>query len=359
MASRLINIHGLTTLAFDDAFPWLGDWERALADTIELFSPAAQGRTTVRFEYDRELSQASKRPLFDGFHIGGGSVYDSQLCVELTPSLERNTVLLRTSAPAMEWLAPALQLGLLPSDATLVHAAAIARNGKAILFPSWGGVGKTALVASFVRERGWQFLGDDLVILGRGGTVYGFPKPMVLYPYHRALFPQVFADGRGPVAPLWMNEGLGRAAQLLKPALRLNSRLLQLARRHNPQSTQVRPSQVFGGGSIARQAELTAVVWLDRDPGLRSPVLRRDDSTVASRMMGSTLTELHVRCNQMINVALGVGILRSDAYFESWSRTLREALSRRASHSLLLPSDMPVSQVPDAVSSALHELGLC
>ncbi len=353
-----IDIHGIAKIELDPAFPWIDPWESALADVTTLFAPVGTASTTLRLEYERELLDESKRLLVDRFFIGPGGVYDAVLGVELAASPDSSSILLRASGPALEWLSAGLQLALLSSGATLVHAAAAARDGKAVMFPSWGGIGKTALVASLVRERGWQFLGDDFVILGRDGTLYGFPKPMVLYPYHRSLFPELFAGGHGPIAPTWLNDSLGRVAQVLKPALRLSPRLLQLARRHNPQSRQVLPSTAFEARSIARSAELAAVVWLDREPRVREAVAKADDPTVVSRIMGSTLTELHPRCSQALAIAMGIGVVQAENYFEAWSRTLRDALVGRPTHSLVLPGELPVSGVADVVAAELARLGI-
>jgi len=57
----------------------------------------------------------------------------------------------------------------------LASGAAVSNGGKAIVLLGRGGAYKTALLMEFLRRNpAWQFLGDDLIILGNG-NVYSFP----------------------------------------------------------------------------------------------------------------------------------------------------------------------------------------
>lgn len=62
----------------------------------------------------------------------------------------------------------------------LVHAAVIARAGRATLIAAPSNVGKTTLAAALVRA-GADFLSDEAAVLGpRGGTVFDFPRAVSL-----------------------------------------------------------------------------------------------------------------------------------------------------------------------------------
>jgi hypothetical protein len=60
----------------------------------------------------------------------------------------------------------AIHAFLLPTSWTPVHAAAVAKNGAAILIAGRGGVGKTT-TALVCAEAGWDYLSDDFVLVGR------------------------------------------------------------------------------------------------------------------------------------------------------------------------------------------------
>jgi len=241
----------------------------------------------------------------------------------------------------------------LQNRAVFVHGAALERDGQALLFPSWGGVGKTALVAELVRSHGWGFLGDDLTLVDESGWCYAFPKAMVLYPYHRALFPEVFAAGRGPVAPAALNRVLTRAGIALKPVLRRFPSLLQFARRHNPQSVRVNPSAVFSAQRLRAGAAVRASIWLERRNDIAQPELREANGSVPARVFGSTMNEFDWWCVRLTNVAMGLGIQSLDTYVGGWREVLDRALGSRPQYVLNLPASLPVEEVPDAVRQAL------
>lgn len=81
------------------------------------------------------------------------------------------------------------ELVLIPSvylheDLALVHAAAIERNGKAILFSGTGGVGKSSTVLHFSKISGCAFISDDICVVSASGEVFpnmAWPK---IYAYN-------------------------------------------------------------------------------------------------------------------------------------------------------------------------------
>jgi hypothetical protein len=360
----VINIHNLVTLEIDQGNPWELDIVSSLGD-VPMFSMNTSERDMleqdlpgIRVEYVTHLHRnGSMRPLSPDILISPTSVLDWQYRVKLARSDSRTLKFVAENA-CLEWLVWGCQLALLQSDATFVHAAGIVKGGRTILFPSWGGVGKTALVGKFVRELGWKLLGDDLVILKSNGECLGYPKPMVLYPYHKAVFPDLFVAGRGPIAPQQFNHLLSQMARLFKPMLRLSPTLLQYARRKNPQSVRVKPSEVFGKQSLAVSAPLEAVVWLDRVSELSESQMVTADRSLASRLIGSTLHELDSWCHNVINVACGVGLLASDQIIPKWQQIVESGLADSAKRILYIPSDVPIDEVSNLVVAQLERENL-
>jgi HprK-related kinase A len=59
----------------------------------------------------------------------------------------------------------------------LLHAAAVERDGKALVLPAYPGAGKSTLAASLA-SRDWRLLSDEFaVVTGERGTVLPFPRP--------------------------------------------------------------------------------------------------------------------------------------------------------------------------------------
>jgi len=312
---------------------------------------------TLHIDFVKQLQRPENmRELAPNLWIDANYLLDWKYRVLL--KTEKEDIFLITDRSCLEWLIWGIQLQLIQSDAVFVHAAGVTKNGKSILFPSWGGVGKTAIIAKFIRDLGWKLLGDDLVIVNYDGICYGFPKPMVLYPYHEMVFPEIFKIGKGPIAPIAANYLLGRVAQLIKPALRLIPGALEYARNHNPQSSRVLPSEAFGSDCLASAASLSTVVWLDRIKGIDSPQIDKEDSKIASRLAGSTLHEMDAWCGNLINVACGLGMFSFHSVYVQWLQVLEQSMRDSMSYKLYLPYCTSIYEVGNLVVDRLTEAGI-
>jgi hypothetical protein len=79
-----------------------------------------------------------------------------------------------------------IQYSLLKKGISIVHASGVARDGKCIIFPARSGGGKTTVALSLL-ERGFQYLGDNYVILDKG-VVRNFISPLNIFSYNRMPF---------------------------------------------------------------------------------------------------------------------------------------------------------------------------
>jgi len=70
-----------------------------------------------------------------------------------------------------------------------IHAAAAARDGRAVVMPAPPGQGKTTMVAALVHH-GWDFLTDEAVLISTAdGLVHPFPRPLSISPGSMRLLP--------------------------------------------------------------------------------------------------------------------------------------------------------------------------
>jgi hypothetical protein len=67
-------------------------------------------------------------------------------------------------------------------DKSLIHASAVAKDGKAIIFTGTGNVGKTSTVLNLI-GRGYQYLSDDWLVVGNG-IAYPLPKTIHVFDYN-------------------------------------------------------------------------------------------------------------------------------------------------------------------------------
>lgn len=77
---------------------------------------------------------------------------------------------------------------LLIRNHALVHSSCISEDGKGYLICGWQGAGKTMVALKFAKERGFNFLSDDLTIVSGSGQAYCFPKDIELRSAHNKVF---------------------------------------------------------------------------------------------------------------------------------------------------------------------------
>jgi hypothetical protein len=84
-----------------------------------------------------------------------------------------------------------IQYLLVNRQFSLIHSAGIEFEGKGIIFPAFGGAGKTTLISEFRKFGNVKFFGDDYVIVDRDGYMYSYPSDLSVYYYHLNLFPEL------------------------------------------------------------------------------------------------------------------------------------------------------------------------
>lgn len=91
----------------------------------------------------------------------------------VSPLLEKSPNFLFTNV-----VEPILRWGFVRKDFALIKAAAVTRDGSAILIHSDEDRGK--VVADLCRDQRHAFMADDLIIVGKNGQAFGYPKPVTI-----------------------------------------------------------------------------------------------------------------------------------------------------------------------------------
>lgn len=76
---------------------------------------------------------------------------------------------------------PVIEYKLQQLNVVVLHAAAVAKDGNAILLSGRGGVKKTTYIMSLLKN-GWQYLADDLVLM-KDGILYPYPMTDTFFDY--------------------------------------------------------------------------------------------------------------------------------------------------------------------------------
>jgi hypothetical protein len=346
-------------LTIDSRLQWGHDLMRALSDVIAVSSNGTRPlRGSIRIEQCslRDARRAAQ-PLEPSLCRTEDGLLDLEYGVQVSfPSAEE--IVLRTERSCPEWFSWALQLQALRNRATFVHAAGLERNGTAVLLAARNGFGKTALVGDFLHRAGWRLLGDDLTLLRADGMCFGYPRAFVVHPEHQPFFPEWFAQHTGPVAPRVLGDTLERAGRFIKPLLRQVPGLLESARRHNPHTARITPTEVFAPDRIIAYAPLEMVILLERRADVFSPRLQPTEGSVAAQLLGGTISEFDARCVRICNVAMSLGLLDIETTYGAWIDVLRAGLVRARSYTLCAPASLPLEEMPGVVHELLDESGI-
>ena len=129
---------------------------------------------------------------------------------------------------------------------TLLHASSLVKDGRAVLLTGWGGVGKTSAEVSLVFDYGWQFLSDDISLIGDDGIATLYPRHLMVYAYNLVNNPtlqRAVFDSRSLVDQLqW------RLRRWLRGPMGVRRR--------------VAPQQLFGSAKIGQSGHIAHVIEL-------------------------------------------------------------------------------------------------
>lgn len=170
-AGHMYDIHEI--LAIRSAF--------ALPE-LEYFRVLSLERTADIEVHPGPAPMDSRRPDVAHYHDGFGrlgfqvSLARSQgIQAWVSPLVARSPHVLYTNV-----VEPVLRWSFVERGYALVHAAAIAFNGRAALITAPTDTGKTTTVLRALDSQSWTFLADDMTVLSPDGTLLSFPKPLTI-----------------------------------------------------------------------------------------------------------------------------------------------------------------------------------
>lgn len=190
-----------------------------------------------------------------------------------------------------------VQLLLVPQGISLVHAAGINLNGRGIIFPAAGGIGKTTLVSQLKNLPGFSFLGDDFVMVDRSGMMLSYPNDLSVYPYHLPVMPELKGTTyhRYLVGRQWINRltDIIPAGRWRYYARRGISKMIGaligwLTFKGSPvwhqDYAKVPVDQIMDKEKVGNQIQLAAAVFMRRNSGADFRV-----STLSSKQLSATV----------------------------------------------------------------------
>lgn len=345
MSNKIMaSLHNLVGIEIDNNYPWL--------DSLTILKGVARVdeneyykcRAYIEVQKKERLDLEDCRDLGQGVYISKHAFVDMNYGIRIERP-ESNKLILKVTQECNEWLIICLQIMLLELDATLIHAAALEKEGQVLLLPSWGGVGKTATVVRMINEKGWRLLGDDLIVLHKG-NVLPYLKPFVIYPYHKDLFPKVFEKKKKMlVNNLEINSLMSKFIPPVKKILRLMPSLLAFARKHNPQSMRVNPREIFEDAHISTGGALSKIIWLERIKDKELVYEKIDPSILASKTVAVTCLEIFSERLRSAYILFGSGIVKYEEVQVKMYNIVFNEYKNLVCRELDIPTTCPITEV--------------
>lgn len=154
-------------------------------------------------------------------------------------------------------------------DKCFLHCGAVSKNGEAIIFPAEGGVGKTTMATYLVR-RGYEYLSDDWLIIGKDGKAYPFFKTVHVFDYNlkdKGLARRVLGSKR------WYYKTLFFMLDLIP--LFFRHRFARIVSERLKPIFSVDITKIMPGTKLAGVSEIKKIYWLKKDPSLKKPIIRK------------------------------------------------------------------------------------
>ena len=342
-----IAIGDLIGIGIDDDYPW--------ADTLVINHVAAhydgqfdKCRAKILVKMCRDIDTSDCRKIENGIYASGNTFIDMEYGVRLERP-NANLIILEVNQECNEWIILCLQLLLLELDCSIIHGAAVEKNGKVILFPSWGGVGKTAIVMTMVEKYHWKILGDDMIILNHN-KILPYLKPFYIYPYHKTLFPKLFKDKKHHIISVMkLNSILERIIPSLKKALRSYPKLLAYLRKHNVQSMRISPMEIFEKEQISTGGEIIKIVWLERIQEDKTKYMKMDAKNIVSKTISVTMMELFAGKLNYLYALYGAGIFDFEEIHIKMYNLIYDSFNASSCYELDIPNEVSINEVGEIV----------
>lgn len=352
---KYFSLCDLIQISVEDSYPWVDTlFINAGLATVSA-EPFTQCDGNVTINKVKNLNLTGVRTIGDGAYIGDRVYVDEKFGVRFERLADKK-IYLEVTQECNEWLMIAIELILLAQGKTLVHAAAVEKDGNVILMPSWGGVGKTATVCCFVEKHNWKLLGDDLIIVD-GKSAIPFLKPFVIYPYHKKLFPQLFNQNKDAhiVKNLAISALMSKAIPTVKRLTRPFPRLLAYLRKHNPQSMRVSPRKIFREEQLSRGGKINQVVWLERCTDKEVKYIFSSVSEIASKACMVTSVELFAdKLNSIFHMG-GCGLFSYDETIGKMHNLIRDLIDGTDCNVFEIPTEITIDCVGDVIYSGIVE----
>jgi len=242
-----------------------------------------------------------------------------------------------------------IQLLLAPRGLSMVHAGGFqAASGAVTLVTGAGGIGKTAIVGHAVRDRGLKHMGDDIIVVGKAGDCYSFPRAFVLKSYHREMYSETFSKMK---LPRWNLFRIKRFIIENAPFVGIGKSFLKSTGLYYQVADLLRPKahlatvssdEIFGKNAVLGSGTLARLVYLERADVPEFRISQINATEMSNRMF----SVIHYEWKDFVNHLLSLGALNIVDLNEYFKQTI-ENLNTVVGNASLVYVLIPKHATPD------------
>jgi hypothetical protein len=228
---------------------------------------------------------------------------------------------------------------LLGLGASILHSAAMSRDGRCVAITGTGGVGKsTSLLATMEQEPSVSYMSDDMMIVDTESHVYRHPKKVQVYEYNLSQLPKMRS--------LVMQRLTPRRRRLW------DFRVLALG----PKQARMRLSAeaLFGPDRVDHVGTLGAVVWVKPSPS-GEPTIGTISGDILARKSAIALVDELWDFGRLLNLGslLSPDMISIAEFQELTTAVLSSALTDVPCYELTVPYRSDPTQLVESLSSVV------
>jgi len=245
---------------------------------------------------------------------------------------------------------------LLAHQASFVHSAAVAWEGKGVLFWGAGGIGKTAISLGALIEPRMRLLADDVAIIRSDGYILSFHKPFAIYSYHLPLLgrrskkysPLIsIAEIIKRFTPFWL---LGR--RLKRWIIRSKAPGKGLVAKMNPGWIAIPVHEIIDKTQLADKSHLYAIVHLVR----YGEKTRVEEINLQETLRLIPITYRELEMERALFDYAGVGLVDLNEHLKMCYEIVEKSTSKAAHYRIYLPTNANIQTTQRLMMEILKEL---
>jgi hypothetical protein len=240
---------------------------------------------------------------------------------------------------------------MVAKNAGMVHALTVAYKGQGLCMPAWGGSGKTSTMAKLVKMDGFSFMGDDWAFITEDEHLLAYAKPMFVKPYHRSLYPHIFAKRRKPLVPRSLAKPIHSVTTLVHPYVTKFPQIARITRRWSPEHIMVMPRDAFPGHQFAHDVPLKAGLFVERfETESRQPFFEEKTTEwMVSQLIGNFFSELSLWSRTVLTGLGAAGLVPLDKFFIRKSQILTQGFANKPVYWLRIPKHLTPDEASDII----------